>query len=557
MADVTSMTQSPWQDIAARKRAERDRKIPLEWSLSKPRPPGTRPIDHLPRCGLLTEQDLALINPARDATELLSSLSTGRVTAEDVVRSFCKRAAVAQQLTNCLTEIMFEEAIARAKWLDAEYKKREGIAGPLHGLPISVKDQFFVKGYDSSLGITSLCFRPARSTSQAVQMLLNAGCVIIGKTTVPQTVLTADTDSVVFGRTVNPYHAGFGAGGSSGGEAALIAMGGSALGLGTDAAGSVRIPAAVCGIVGYKPSAYRIPIDGQRILGKGIMGTTALGPPGVSGLLARSVRDARLVARVMTNAEPWNDSPFIYPHPWMQISCPSKPRIGVWLKTDVVHLHPPVERGLRLAVDRLRRAGYEVVELSPPPFQQAWDVHREFGEFMNLSHMRKLLESEPYTQIVQAAEVMTPRLERPRPTVEYLHELNHQIIRIAMLMKRFWRPDGGRPLDGILFVNAPHTALPFDKFIWLAFTSIVNLVDWTGISIPLNETVDKRLEVPMPLEECYSDLDRSIHELYDAERFHGLPLAVQLLGQRFEDEKLLALADELYPVLTQRGQSKL
>ncbi|KAH0497551.1 hypothetical protein TgHK011_004849 [Trichoderma gracile] len=552
-----SMPQPSWRDIAARKRAERDSKIPPEWRLSGSLPPGARPIDYLSRCGILTEQDLALTNPARDATELLSQLTAGQVTAEEVIRSFCKRAAVAQQLTNCLTEIMFQEAISRAKWLDAEYKKRGKTVGPLHGLPISVKDQFFIKGYDSSLGITSLCFRPARSTSQAVQMLLDAGCVIVAKTTVPQTVLTADTDSIVFGRTVNPYHAELGAGGSSGGEAALIAMGGSALGLGTDAAGSVRIPAAVCGIVGYKPSAYRIPIDGQRILGKGIMGTTALGPPGVSGFLARSMRDVRLAARVMANAEPWNDSPFIYPHPWMQVTCPSKARIGVWLRTDVVHLHPPVERGLRLACDRLRRAGYEVVELSSPPFQQAWNVHREFGEFMDLSHMRKLLESEPHTKIVQAAEVMMPKLDRPKPTVEYLHQLNFQIIRIAMQMKRFWRPDGGKTLDGILFVNAPHTAVPFDKFTWLAFTSIMNLVDWTGISIPLNEAADKNLDVALPLEDCYSDLDRSIQELYDAEKLHGLPLAVQLVGQRFEDEKLLALAEELFPILTQRGQSKL
>ncbi|OTA04471.1 hypothetical protein A9Z42_0050800 [Trichoderma parareesei] len=171
--------------------------------------------------------------------------------------------------------------------------------------------------------------------------------------------------------------------------------------------------------------------------------------------------------------------------------------------------------------------------------------------------MRALLESEPHTKIVQAAEVMTPKRGRPEPTVEHLHQLNFQIIRIAMQMKRLWRPDGGRPLDGILFVNAPHTAVPFDTFTWLSFTSIMNLVDWMGISIPLNEAADKKLDVGMPIGDCYSDFDRSIQELYHAEKFHGLPLAAQLIGQRFEDEKLLALADELYPILTQRGQSKL
>ncbi|EHK22860.1 uncharacterized protein TRIVIDRAFT_29685 [Trichoderma virens Gv29-8] len=549
------MPQS-WQDITARKRAERGSKIPSEWRLAEPLPSGTRPIDFLPRCGVLSEHDLALTNPARDATDLLALLSTGKVTAEDVARSFCKRAAVAHQLTNCLTEIMFSEAIERAKWLDSEFKKHGKTVGPLHGLPISIKDQFYIKGYDSSMGITALCFKPAKSTSQAVQMLLDAGCVIIGKTAVPQTVLTADTDSIVFGRTVNPYNAEFGAGGSSGGEGALIAMGGSALGLGTDAAGSVRMPAAVCGVVGYKPSAYRIPIDGQRILGKGIMGITSLGPPAVSGFLARSVRDARLAARVMAEAKPWNDSPFLYPHPWMQIASPVKPGIGVWLKIDELHLHPPVARGLRLATDRLKRAGYEVIELSPPPFRMAWDLLQEIAEFGDLSHMRKLLESEPHTKIVQAMGFITRKSAHPELSVEYLHELNFQVARMAMLMKGYWRHDG-KPLDGILFVNAPHTAVPFDTYTWLGFTSIINLLDWTSISIPLNENADKSIDVGMQLEDCYDELDLSIQKLYDAEKFHGLPISVQLIGQRFEDEKLLALADEIGPVIAQRGQSKL
>lgn len=210
---------------------------------------------------------------------------------------------------------MFSDAIDRAKWLDAQFQRRgKQPVGPLHGLPISVKDQFYIKGYDSCLGTAGLCFRPAKMTNQAVQVLLNAGCVIIGKTIVPQSVLTADMDLIVFGRTINPYNAEFASGGSSGDEGVLLAMGGSSLGLATDGGGSVRILAATCG-VGYKSSAYRIPIHGQRIVGKGIMGTTSLVSRIVSGFLARSVRDAKLAAKVMSDASPWGDSPFIYPHP--------------------------------------------------------------------------------------------------------------------------------------------------------------------------------------------------------------------------------------------------
>ncbi|KAM0469603.1 hypothetical protein ACHAPX_010381 [Trichoderma viride] len=552
------MSQAPWQDIARRKRAERDSKIPAEWRISLTSEVG-RPIDLLPRCGVLTERDLALTDPTHDATDLLSQLSSGKVTAEDVVRAFCKRAAVAQQLTNCLTEIMFSEAIDRAKWLDAEYERQgKQPVGPLHGLPISIKDMFHIKGYDSSIGTASLCFRPAKTTSHAVQILLDAGCVIIAKTTVPQTVLTADTDSIVFGRTINPYNAEFTAGGSSGGEGALIAMGGSALGLGSDGGGSIRIPAAMCGVVGYKPSAYRIPIDGQRIIGKGMFGITSLVSPMVSGFLARSVRDTRLAAKVMSDAKPWDGSPFIYPHPWMGVSCPSKPRIGVWLKADDLHLHPPVARGLRLAYDRLKRAGYETIELSPPSFQKASRLAQQMAEVLDLSYMRKLLESEPHTEIVKATELITPKSVPPEFSIEYLHEKNYQVARLAMQMKIMWNVGDGKKLDAILFVTAPHTALPFDKFVWLGLTSIFNMLDWSSISIPLNEVADKKVDTAVvPPEDYLSELDASIQKLYDAEKFHGLPLAVQLIGQRFEDEKLLAVAEEIAPILASRGQSRL
>jgi amidase len=488
------MSQAPWQDISRRKRAERDSKIPTEWRISTTSDIG-RPIDFLPRCGVLTERDLALTDPTHDATDLLSQLSSGKVTAEDVVRAFCKRAAVAQQLTNCLTEIMFKEAIDRAKWLDAEFQRRgKQPVGPLHGLPISVKDMFSIKGYDSSLGTASLCFRPAKTTSHAVRILLDAGCVIIAKTTVPQSVLTADTDSIVFGRTVNPYNAEFTAGGSSGGEGALLAMGGSALGLGSDGAESIRIPAAMCSVVGYKPSAYRIPIDGQRIIGKGIFGITSLVSPMVSGFLTRSVRDARLAAKVVSDAKPWDDSPFIYPHPWMAISCPSKPRLGVWLKADDLHFHPPVARGLRLAYDRLTRAGYEIIQLPSPPFQKVAHLAQQLAEVVDLSYMRKLLESEPHTEIVKATEVITPKSAPPEFSIKHLHEMNYQVARLAMQMKTMWQVDGGRQPDAILFVTAPHTALPFDKYVWFGMTNIFNMLDYASISIPLNEAVDKKID---------------------------------------------------------------
>jgi amidase len=242
----------------------------------------------------------------------------------------------------------------------------------------------------------------------------------------------------------------------------------------------------------------------------------------------------------------------------MGVSCPSKPRIGVWLKADDLHLHPPVARGLRLAYDRLKRAGYEIIKLSPPPFQKASRLAQQMAEVLDLSYMRKLLESEPHTEIVKATELITPKSVPPAFSIEYLHEKNYQVARLAMQMKRMWNVGDGKQLDDILFVTAPHTALPFDKFVWFGLTSIFNMLDWSSISIPLNEVADKKVDTAVvPPEDYLSELDASIQKLYDAEKFHGLPLAVQLIGQRFEDEKLLAVAEEIAPILASRGQSRL
>lgn len=156
--------------------------------------------------------------------------------------------------TNCLTEIFFEEAILAARELD----KVDFIKGPFHGIPISLKDQFNVIGEDSSIGYVSRSGQPATVNSCIVDSILSQGAVVYCKTNVPQTVMTADTVNNLFGRTLNPVNKYIIPGGSSGGEAALLAFGGSILGIGTDTGGSIRIPSAACELYGLKPSAGRV-----------------------------------------------------------------------------------------------------------------------------------------------------------------------------------------------------------------------------------------------------------------------------------------------------------
>ena len=235
--------EEPWRDIAARKKAEQYARIPQAWLLPQSTDKDKSNILQVPRqSGILTDAELQ-ITEKYDATELVDELSKGNLTSESVATAFCKRAAIAQQLTNCLTEILFDDAIARAKELDAYLNRTGQPFGPLHGLPISLKDTFQIRGYDASLGVATLCFKPSTVNSALVEQLLSLGAVLYCKTNIPQTMMALDSHNNIFGRVRNPAHKDLTPGGSSGGEGALVCLHGSPLGIGTDVGGSIRIPA--------------------------------------------------------------------------------------------------------------------------------------------------------------------------------------------------------------------------------------------------------------------------------------------------------------------------
>lgn len=130
----------PWHDIAASKKAEQLSRIPPEWHLPSSSPPTTKDLRPLAQTsGLLSSRELEITNTP-DATSLLGKIASGTYTSVEVVTAFCKRAAVAQQFANCLTEIMFADAIAAAEKLDEEFERNGGkVVGPLHGLPMTFK----------------------------------------------------------------------------------------------------------------------------------------------------------------------------------------------------------------------------------------------------------------------------------------------------------------------------------------------------------------------------------------------------------------------------------
>ncbi|KAJ4317702.1 hypothetical protein N0V84_007221 [Fusarium piperis] len=552
---MPSATATDWQDVVTRKRQHRASLIPQEWQLEVPHKASQyNPLQTLLSSGVLTQEELDLTDiTKRDATETLSLVAAGHISAEKLVTSFCKRAAAAHSLTNFITEVNFDQAIRRAKELDEHLKRTGTTVGPLHGLPITVKDHMDVEGHDSSAGIAAFGFDPAKSNSFLVQMLVDAGAVVVAKSNVPQTCLAADSINTVFGRTLNAHKSDFGAGGSSGGEGTALAMGASLIGLGSDGAGSARMPAMANGVVGYRPSGYRLPADGRALFDPGMIGITQLGPVATFAFMGHSVRDIRAVSKVVSDAKPWVKDPFLYPSPWLSVAAPARPRIGVWkldTPNNFLHLFPPVRRGYLEAQNRLRQAGYELVEFLPPDMTEVWDLCKAFVHVQGISNLREHISKEPAIKIVQETGIVNSSWSSG-VKLEDVHGLNQKLALLNIHMKQAWNASG-KPLDALLWVTGPNTALPVDEWRDTTFTTVFNAVDWPAISLPLGLSSDKDIDVSDTDFKPFSDEDARIHALYDPERFHGLPLSVQLAGQKFEDEKLLAIAELIHPILANK-----
>ncbi|KAI5479103.1 amidase [Pseudohyphozyma bogoriensis] len=288
-----------WQLAAAKKQAERTESIPSEWRWEELEIAGPEiDLRQVPQL-CLSSKELE-VTELDDAATLLDRIASGEWSAEVVCRAFAKRASLAHRLTNCITEFLFDRAFARAEELDAHFKATGAVVGPLHGLPVSLKDQFDIEGVDSTMGFVSLIGKPAKSNSVLVDMLESLGAIIICKTNVPQTLMAEESNNNIFGRTSNPINSSLISGGSSGGEGALVALKGAMVGFGTDFGGSIRKPSTYCGLYGLRPTTRRLPYQGVTNVLKGFKGIES-----VIGPMARSVKTLQFVTKAIVDAEPW------------------------------------------------------------------------------------------------------------------------------------------------------------------------------------------------------------------------------------------------------------
>jgi Asp-tRNA(Asn)/Glu-tRNA(Gln) amidotransferase A subunit family amidase len=474
-----------------------------------------------------------------------------------ILTNTTQRAAIAHQLTNCLTEVFFDNALKRASELDAHLASGKTPIGPLHGVPVSLKDTFKIRGYDASIGLAALCFKPATENSVLVDCLLNSGAVLYCKTNVPQTLMALDSHNNVFGRTINPLNTAVTAGGSSGGEGALLAMRGSVLGIGTDVGGSIRIPAMCDGTFGIKPSWERIPYAGQE--GGQLPGASKVGIPASAGPLAHSMRDIELFFSAVSEQQPWTMDPDVVPSPWSSITSTSrKLRIGIVRRDGVIDPHPPILRILDEVKANMSKTGIEIVEMDITPlFSQCQSLANALFGVEGGNAMFNLLES--FNESL--SPWLSTRLKRKKPMdftkVQQLHgkreELRKQFLSI-------WKDQHGE-IDAFVCPVAPHPVPPIDRYNGVSYTSSFVLLDYPAGVVPVRTFTERDMQGEMPNGKPLSSWDKANRELckwtsfylickqcvtnyrtgtnFDRSVYLGTPLCVQVVAPKLQEEKLV------------------
>ncbi|ORY19818.1 amidase signature domain-containing protein [Clohesyomyces aquaticus] len=533
-ASIQKRPISPsWGEIAKKAQDHRDASIAL---LDPPLPEiAELPLNSTPvPKTILTAEEVAITEA--DPVGLVSQLASGTLTSVQVTEAFLRRAGLAQKLTNCVTELLPVASLERATYLDSYIKEHGKPIGPLHGLPISVKEHIGMKGLTLNAGFIAWHDRTADQNALILDILYAAGAVFYVRTTQPQTLMHLETSSNFYGETVNPFNRTLTSGGSSGGEGAIIGMRGSCLGIGTDIGGSIRSPAANNGVYGLRPTSYRLPLSG---LSATMLGQEQIVP--VIGPLSTSLGGVKLFMKTLIDAQPWLQEPSLLPFPWKTASqIPTDAsgnktlKIAVLYDDGVVRPHPPVLRALKTVAEKLARVqGVQVTEWKPYKHAEAWTI---------ISSLYFCDGGKEESEAIEASG------EPWRPLSKFIIKENENVKRHSVrevwdwtVKREEYRTEYARlwgDVDVILCPVGPGAAPPLNCARYWGYTAQWNLLDYPALIAPITK-VDPEIDLADTSYKPRNPKDAYNHDLYSPEKYANAPVSLQLVGRRYEDEKVV------------------
>ncbi|CAN9340593.1 unnamed protein product [Alternaria alternata] len=448
-------SEANWEKVAAGKRAALAESIPTEYRIPQDKIPPESQLDVTTwpkESGWFTANELEITESS--AIHILDQIASKTWSAEDVTIAFCKRAAAAQQLTNCLSDVFFNEAVQQAKSLDDHLQRTGKTVGPLHGLPISLKDNFNIKGKDSTVGFTSLVNQPAEYNATLVDILERLGAVRYCKTNVPTAMMIEAVQSV-------------------------------------------------------------------------------------NGPMGKSLQDITMYSKAIVDAEPWKLDPKMLPIPWRSVDVPGRLKIAVLWNDGVCLPTPPVTRALKETTEKLKKAGHEVLDWNP----------RLHGTALTLLGRMFVADGGKSVESLLGAtgEPFRPEMVQYKDAKELgvydMWKLHSERSELQRQYLEQWMAIEG--LDAILAPTTPYSSVAHGDFKYVGYTGVYNVVDYAAVSFPCGVSVDKAVDKHASDYKPQSDYCQDAYNSYQPELLHGLPVSLQLVAQRLEEEKVLAMTESV------------
>jgi Asp-tRNA(Asn)/Glu-tRNA(Gln) amidotransferase A subunit family amidase len=417
---------------------------------------------------------------------------------------------------NAFIQVDSERARRAAHEAEAAVRQAKTI-GPLHGVPISVKSSIGVEGLRWEAGTRLRTGFVARQDAPLVARLKNAGAIVLGVTNTPELLMAWETDNLLYGRTNSPWDLERTPGGSSGGEAAAIAAGMSAGGVGSDGGGSIRVPAHFSGICGLKPTPGRIPATGHFPESAGPFAAI-----GVVGPMARTIADLRLLFEVMQGPDFGDSNAAPVPIRWPNEDAVLKLRIGYFEDDGRTPVTEETRIAVRTAAEALRTAGFQVERFRPEGLEEARQLWWKYfvvaggmllrpmfdGRKSDLSPtLKEFLEWSAAEPVHTGSSLLDSLIQRDTLRAQFLAQMQHYPILLcpAAAIPAFRHGERSWQIEGktVHYLDA-----------W-SYTEFFNLLGNPAVVVTV------------------------------ARSFEGLPIGVQIVGRPWEEENVLTVAEAL------------
>jgi Asp-tRNA(Asn)/Glu-tRNA(Gln) amidotransferase A subunit family amidase len=455
------------------------------------------------------------------ATKMAERIRHRKMSPVELVGAHLEQIERLNPRLNAIISLDRVRAQAEARAAEAAVMRGDSV-GPLHGVPVTIKSSIDVAGLRAECGSKLRAGYVATRDAPLVGRLRRAGAIILGTTNVPEMLMAYETDNLLYGRTNNPWALDRTPGGSSGGEAAAIAAGCSAGGVGSDGGGSIRVPAHFSGICGLKPTPGRIPASGHF--------PASVGPfahLGVVGPMARTVGDLEILFRVMAGPDIGDTSAAPVAFRRLSEEEARRIRIGYFEDDGRTPVTPETRAAVRQAAETLQQQGFAVTSFRPEDLEQArqaWWVlfglaggmlfqpmvagrEAELGPI--LRELIGVVRAEPP---LTAERLLNTLIERDVLREQLLRQMNEFPVLLCPVAAgpAFRHSEIGWSTDG-------HLALHLDT---MSYSQWFNLLGNPAATVPVGRSPE------------------------------GLPIGVQVVGRPWEEQNVLAIAARI-----ERGRS--